>query len=47
MRNKEAMKQYGVKYAELKGDIVKQKSIRKVYPMRISEAEPENVAQAE
>ena len=45
--DKEAMRQFGVEYAELKGDIKRQKSVRAVYPMRISEAEPENVAKAE
>ena len=45
--NKEAMNQFGVEYSELKGDIVKQKSVRAVYPMRISEAEPEDVQKSQ
>jgi len=49
--NQESRRLYGVDYADLKGnkkeDKEKQKTIRKLYPMRISEAEPDNVTKAQ
>ena len=41
LRDREAQKKFGVKYAELKGD--NKKEIRKMFPEKISEAEPKNV----
>ena len=38
LRNEEAIRKYSVNYTELSKD--KQKEIRKMYPMKISEAEP-------
>jgi len=41
LRDREAQKKFGVNYTELKGD--NKKEIRKMYPEKISEAEPKNV----
>jgi len=41
LRDEEAQRKFGVNYADL--EKVKQKDIRKKYPMKISEAEPKNV----
>ena len=41
LRDREAQKKFGVKYVELKGD--NKKEIRKMFPEKISEAEPKNV----
>jgi len=41
LRDREAEKKFGVKYMKLKG--AKKKEIRKMYPEKISEAEPKNV----
>lgn len=41
LRDELSLQKFGKKYNDLSGD--KQKSIRKVYPQRISEAEPKNV----
>jgi len=38
LRDGESMKKYGTKYADLSKD--RQKDVRKVYPMKLSEAEP-------
>ena len=40
LRDEYAVNNFGVKYADLQKD--KQKTVRDVYPLRISEAEPEN-----
>ncbi len=40
LREEEAQKKYGKSFEELSND--NQKKVRKMYPMRISEAEPEN-----
>ena len=41
LRDREAQKKFGVNYMELKGD--NKKEIRKMFPEKISEAEPKNV----
>ena len=41
LRDREALKKFGVTYMELKGD--NKKEIRKMFPEKISEAEPKNV----
>mgnify|MGYP001081276719 FL=1 len=41
LRDREAQKKFGVNYMELKG--ANKKEIRKMYPEKISEAEPKNV----
>lgn len=41
LRDREAQKKHGVNYAELEGE--KKKEIRKMFPEKISEAEPKNV----
>ena len=41
LRDREAQKKFGVNYSELKGE--RKKEIRKMYPEKISEAEPKNV----
>jgi biopolymer transport protein ExbD len=41
LRDREAQKKFGVNYAELRGE--RKKEIRKMYPEKISEAEPKNV----
>ena len=41
LRDRESQKKFGVNYSELKGE--KKKEIRKMYPEKISEAEPKNV----
>jgi len=41
LRDREAQKKFGVNYTELKG--ANKKEIRKMYPEKISEAEPKNV----
>ena len=41
LRNELSLQKFGKKYSELSDD--KQKAIRKIYPQRISEAEPKNV----
>ena len=41
LRDREAQKKFGVNYTELKGD--NKKEIRKMFPEKISEAEPKNV----
>lgn len=41
LRDREAQKKFGVNYMELKGE--NKKEIRKMYPEKISEAEPKNV----
>ena len=41
LRDREAQKKFGVNYTKLKGD--NKKEIRKMYPEKISEAEPKNV----
>lgn len=45
LRNELAMDEFGVTYESLieKGDKTRSKAIKKVYPQRISEAEPKNV----
>jgi len=45
LRNELAMDEFGVTYESLveKGDKARTKAIKKVYPQRISEAEPKNV----
>ena len=41
LRDREAQKKFGVNYGELKGE--RKKEIRKMFPEKISEAEPKNV----
>ena len=41
LRNEEALKKYGQRYANL--NKTQQKVIRKIYPQKISEAEPKNI----
>ena len=41
LRDAEAQRKFGVYYAELKGDL--KKEIRKMYPQKISEAEPKKM----
>ena len=41
LRDREAQKKFGVNYSELRGE--RKKEIRKMYPEKISEAEPKNV----
>ena len=41
LRDREAQKKFGINYMELKGD--NKKEIRKMFPEKISEAEPKNV----
>ena len=41
LRDREAQKKYGVNYSELKG--ASKKEIRKLFPEKISEAEPKNI----
>lgn len=43
LRDREAQKKFGVNYGELKGD--NKKEIRKMFPEKISEAEPKNVGE--
>ncbi len=41
LRNTASMNKFGIKYEDLRGD--NQREIRKMYPMKISEAEPKNI----
>ena len=43
LRDREAQKKYGLNYGDLKGE--NKKDIRKMFPEKISEAEPKNVNQ--
>ena len=43
LRNEEALKKFGERYIDL--NKVKQKEIRKMYPQKISEAEPKNIGE--
>jgi hypothetical protein len=40
LRDREAQKKFGLNYTELKGE--RKKEIRKMFPEKISEAEPKN-----
>tara|TARA_B100001142_G_scaffold161914_1_gene162058 strand:+ start:3277 stop:3828 length:552 start_codon:yes stop_codon:yes gene_type:complete len=43
LRNEESLKKFGERYTDL--NKVKQKEIRKMYPQKISEAEPKNIGE--
>jgi hypothetical protein len=43
LRDREAQKKFGLNYGELKG--VNKKEIRKMFPEKISEAEPKNIGE--
>ena len=43
LRDREAQKKFGLNYGELKGE--NKKEIRKMFPEKISEAEPKNVGE--
>ena len=43
LRDREAQKKFGLNYGELKGE--NKKDIRKMFPEKISEAEPKNIGE--
>lgn len=47
LRNEASMRKYGELYADLTAGSKEQKAIRKMYPIKISEAEPENIGGSE
>lgn len=43
LKNELAQKKFGIKYDDMKEDDPRRKAIEKIYPLKISEAEPKNI----
>jgi len=43
LKNELSLKKFGIKYDDLKEDDPRRKAIEKIYPLKISEAEPKNI----